>query len=313
MVIVDAPREMLDQPEYRVEGPLKVTGAARYTADVRMPGMLYLAYARSPLPHARIVSIDTSAAKAVPGVHAVLTGADIGFVGLGRQTAGLAGAGDRPGADDRRSRRRRRRREQGRRRGGRAPGRGRVRGAAARHASRTRSIRTRRSSIPMPRATRSWGRSGRRRPTRTCTATSLIQKSETGESIEDVFARADHVFEHTFTMAREFQGFIEPRACVRLDRRGRSRPHHQHEQGAGAVPPAARGRAGHPGGPDRRRHHVHRRRFRRQGPLDRRVRLLLPGARDRPADQGGDELPRRDAGEQLAPSGDHEAADRRRP
>ena len=42
----------------------------------------------------------------------------------------------------------------------------------------------------------------------------VIQKSETGETIEDVFARADHVFEHTFTVAREFQGFLEPRACV---------------------------------------------------------------------------------------------------
>src|ERR671923_2827625 len=85
MVIVDAPREMFNQPEYRVEGPLKVTGAARYTADISMPGMLHLAYTRSPLPHARIVSVDTTAAKAVPGVHAVLTGTDIGFVGLGRQ------------------------------------------------------------------------------------------------------------------------------------------------------------------------------------------------------------------------------------
>src|SRR5215218_4483498 len=85
MTLVDAPREMLDQPEYRIEGPLKVTGAARYTADVRLPGMLHLAYTRSPVPHARILSIDTSAAKAVPGVHAVLTGADIGFVGVGRQ------------------------------------------------------------------------------------------------------------------------------------------------------------------------------------------------------------------------------------
>src|SRR5918994_1474022 len=85
MPAVDVPREMLAQPEYRVEGPLKVTGAARYTADVRLPGMLHLAYTRSPMPHARIVSIDTRAATAVPGVHAVLTGADIGFVGLGRQ------------------------------------------------------------------------------------------------------------------------------------------------------------------------------------------------------------------------------------
>jgi CO/xanthine dehydrogenase Mo-binding subunit len=41
-----------------------------------------------------------------------------------------------------------------------------------------------------------------------------VEKSETGESIEDVFKRADHVFEHTFSTAREFQGFLEPRACV---------------------------------------------------------------------------------------------------
>ena len=54
MPAVDLPKELLDQPEYRVEGPLKVTGAARFTADVKMPGMLYLAYTRSPLPHARI-------------------------------------------------------------------------------------------------------------------------------------------------------------------------------------------------------------------------------------------------------------------
>ena len=43
---------------------------------------------------------------------------------------------------------------------------------------------------------------------------SLVEKSETGDKIDDVFARADHVFEHTFSTAREFQGFIEPRACV---------------------------------------------------------------------------------------------------
>ena len=81
---VQDPQALFDEPEYRVEGPLKVTGAARYTADVLMPGMLWLAYTRSPRPHARIVAIDTSAARQVPGVHAVLTGADIGEVRLGR-------------------------------------------------------------------------------------------------------------------------------------------------------------------------------------------------------------------------------------
>src|SRR5712692_11967019 len=78
------PQALFAEPEYRVEGPLKVTGAARYTADVSMPGMLWLAYTRSPRPHARIVSIDTSAARQMPGVHAVLTGAEIGDVRLGR-------------------------------------------------------------------------------------------------------------------------------------------------------------------------------------------------------------------------------------
>jgi CO/xanthine dehydrogenase Mo-binding subunit len=66
------------RPEIRGEGPLKVTGRARYVADVRMPGMLWATFVLSPHPHARIVSIDTRAARAVPGVHAVLTAADIG-------------------------------------------------------------------------------------------------------------------------------------------------------------------------------------------------------------------------------------------
>ncbi|HEY0385856.1 MAG TPA: molybdopterin cofactor-binding domain-containing protein, partial [Pyrinomonadaceae bacterium] len=55
----------------RVDGRLKVTGAARYTADVRLPGMLYARLITSPHPHARIRSIDTSAAERHPSVRAV--------------------------------------------------------------------------------------------------------------------------------------------------------------------------------------------------------------------------------------------------
>src|SRR6476620_43584 len=73
------------EPEYRVEGRLKVTGQARYAADVRLPGMLWAGFLMSPLPHARIVSIDTEAAKARRGVQAVLTGADIGPARFGRR------------------------------------------------------------------------------------------------------------------------------------------------------------------------------------------------------------------------------------
>ncbi|MFG1923471.1 molybdopterin-dependent oxidoreductase [Cryptosporangium sp. NPDC048952] len=57
-------------------GPLVVTGAARYTFDVDVPGLLHLKVLRSPHAHARIVRIDASAARAVPGVHAVLTHED---------------------------------------------------------------------------------------------------------------------------------------------------------------------------------------------------------------------------------------------
>ncbi|WP_397474782.1 xanthine dehydrogenase family protein molybdopterin-binding subunit [Pusillimonas sp.] len=54
----------------------KVAGRAMYAGDMKLPGMLHGAILRSPYPHARIVSIDTAAARALPGVRAVLTGED---------------------------------------------------------------------------------------------------------------------------------------------------------------------------------------------------------------------------------------------
>jgi CO/xanthine dehydrogenase Mo-binding subunit len=67
----------IGQPVPRVEGPDKVTGATRYAADVMLPGTLWGKLLRSPYPHARIIRIDTSRASQVPGVHAVLTSADL--------------------------------------------------------------------------------------------------------------------------------------------------------------------------------------------------------------------------------------------
>lgn len=61
----------------RHDGTDKVTGRALYGADIRLPGMLYGAVLRSPHAHARIHSIDTSAAAALPGVRAVVTAADL--------------------------------------------------------------------------------------------------------------------------------------------------------------------------------------------------------------------------------------------
>ncbi len=75
---------MLDAPERRIEGEQKVTGQARYAADIRRDGMLHVAILRSPFAHARIVSVDTSAARAMRGVRAVVTGADVRPARLGR-------------------------------------------------------------------------------------------------------------------------------------------------------------------------------------------------------------------------------------
>lgn len=60
----------------QVNARAKVLGRAQYAGDLKVAGMLHGAVLRSPYPHARIVAIDTSAALALPGVKAVLTGAD---------------------------------------------------------------------------------------------------------------------------------------------------------------------------------------------------------------------------------------------
>ena len=61
----------------RLEDPGLLAGEARYVADLTLPRMLHAAFVRSPVPHAEIRSIDTSAAAALPGVEAVFTGEDV--------------------------------------------------------------------------------------------------------------------------------------------------------------------------------------------------------------------------------------------
>src|SRR5690349_17142753 len=75
---------ILDAPERRVEGRDKVTGRARYAADARIENALQVAFVRSPFAHARIRSVDAAAAKTMPGVRAVITGADTKPARLGR-------------------------------------------------------------------------------------------------------------------------------------------------------------------------------------------------------------------------------------
>ncbi|WP_427170982.1 xanthine dehydrogenase family protein molybdopterin-binding subunit [Arthrobacter sp. 92] len=61
----------------RKEDAHLITGRSRYTDNITLPGMLHLAMVRSPFAHAKITSVDASAAKSSPGVVAVLTGADV--------------------------------------------------------------------------------------------------------------------------------------------------------------------------------------------------------------------------------------------
>ncbi|MBW7885388.1 MAG: xanthine dehydrogenase family protein molybdopterin-binding subunit [Caldilineaceae bacterium] len=66
------------QPIKRNEDPRLLTGQATFTDDVHLPDMLHVAFFRSPFAHARIKSIDVTAAQTMPGVVAVYTAADLG-------------------------------------------------------------------------------------------------------------------------------------------------------------------------------------------------------------------------------------------
>src|SRR3954471_10196226 len=74
--------QTIGQPLRRKEDLRLLTGSGRYSDDVSLPGQAYAYVLRSPHAHARIRSIDTAAARAMPGVLAVLTGADVKAGGL---------------------------------------------------------------------------------------------------------------------------------------------------------------------------------------------------------------------------------------
>ena len=67
----------------RYEDPRLLRGRGRYVSDMTFPNMLHGYVLRSPFAHAKIVSIDTRAAKQMPGVHAVYTGEDWAQCGFG--------------------------------------------------------------------------------------------------------------------------------------------------------------------------------------------------------------------------------------
>jgi CO/xanthine dehydrogenase Mo-binding subunit len=119
----------------RPDGPDKVTGQVQYVADLSPRGLLHAKLLRSPHAHAKIVRIDVSKAKALPGVRAVLTAADIPQLKKKAPTRAHCRARDRPrrlrGAAGR-GRGRRRARD---RRGSARPDRRAVRGSAGRRRS----------------------------------------------------------------------------------------------------------------------------------------------------------------------------------
>ena len=74
--------QWIGKPLRRLEDQKLLTGQGRFTDDVDLPGQAHAAFTRSPHAHAKIASIDTSAARAAPGVIAVYTGEDIISAGL---------------------------------------------------------------------------------------------------------------------------------------------------------------------------------------------------------------------------------------
>ncbi len=78
---MDAVFEGIGASVRRKEDLRFLSGRGNYTDDINRPGQLYAHIRRSDRPHAKIVSIDTAAAKAAPGVVAVFTGADMTALG----------------------------------------------------------------------------------------------------------------------------------------------------------------------------------------------------------------------------------------
>ena len=94
-------RSYVGAPVKRKEDPRLITGSSIYVDDLQLPGMVHVAIVRSPYAHAKITGIDTAAARAMPGVVAVVTASDLADV-LARQVPGRGLRGT--GRDGRRSR-----------------------------------------------------------------------------------------------------------------------------------------------------------------------------------------------------------------
>lgn len=80
----------------RVEDPRILTGRGRYLDDIVLPGMLHAAFLRSPAAHARLLEVDVSEARDLPGVVAIYTGADIARITTAAQAGAITGMTQMP-------------------------------------------------------------------------------------------------------------------------------------------------------------------------------------------------------------------------
>ncbi len=202
----------LATPEYRLDGPDKVTGTAQYAGDMQRPGMLWAAFLGSPVPYGRIRSIDTSKARAMPGVHAVLTGEDVKGILFGRRLLDrpvicwdvVRFVGDRVAAVAAET----------------------LEQAEAAVGAIDVDIEELTPNFDLEAAfaadatilhpdAASYGYlGGTRSPVPHMNMQGKLLKKRGEEDIEAVFARAHRVFEHTFTTPRQHAGFIEPHAAM---------------------------------------------------------------------------------------------------
>src|SRR5687767_6481615 len=79
MTTIDRPvlPKLVGERIKRREDPRLIQGRATYVDDIKLPGMLHLAFKRSDIAHGKITSIDTSVAEGMPGVELVMTGAQM--------------------------------------------------------------------------------------------------------------------------------------------------------------------------------------------------------------------------------------------
>ena len=77
MTTEHTPGGLIGRSVRRVEDPVLITGKGCYVDDVQLSGILHMVFRRSPHPHANILSVQTSAARAMPGVVTVVTGDDL--------------------------------------------------------------------------------------------------------------------------------------------------------------------------------------------------------------------------------------------